>query len=244
MEIFLVGGAVRDRVMGRPCKDWDFTVVLAEGDARPFDPFTAMEDVLVNAMDFEVLARTPDKFTLRCRAPKGWTFMGELAPRVCDFVLARKERQVGAGRGNIAVEVGTLHDDLARRDFTMNAMAMDKDGTLIDPFGGLDAIANGRIESVGHPSLRFEDDGLRVLRALRFAVTLGFELSERVLGHIVHRGMEFATDESISIERTREELLKMFRVDTARSLELLAATQMLPIVSRGGVWLKPTSEAQ
>jgi tRNA nucleotidyltransferase (CCA-adding enzyme) len=242
MEMFLVGGAVRDMVMGRSSKDWDFTVVMTEEESRPFDPFSAMVDVLTNAMDFEIFLSDPAHMTVRARAPKGWTFAGMIPPvRTFDFVLAR--RDVSTDGRHAVTEPGTLFDDLARRDFTMNAIAMDSSGNLIDPFDGATAIEHMLIETVGDATDRFEEDGLRVLRAIRFAITLGFDFSG---------SLDAAMDDNparwlgkVSVERVREELHKAFAANTSRTIRMLSEHDMVSSIFHGGdLWLMPTTKGR
>jgi tRNA nucleotidyltransferase (CCA-adding enzyme) len=138
-----------------------------------------------------------------------------------DFVLARKEGDYSDGRRPDRVEAGTLEDDLARRDFTMNAIAKDSHGRLIDPFDGRRDIADRVIRAVGNARDRIVgEDALRGLRALRFAVQKGFTIDHEVAK--VLRSVEFRRAlRSVSTERQREELEKMFKVDTIHSLWLI-----------------------
>lgn len=238
MELFLVGGAVRDMLMDRPCKDWDFSCVLSSEDTSGHPDLTGLQtlEAVLVARGFEVLAVTADKFTIRARAPKGFEWLGQEAPRVCDFVLARKEHKTGPSRGDIVVSVGTLFDDLARRDFTMNAIAQDSEGFLIDPFRGAEAIGFRMIESVGDAADRFAEDGLRVLRAIRFAIVLGFDIGGSTWDAI---GPEFIGAD-ITRDRIREELAKAFFQDTPRTLRMLEEFGLTDRVFRD-LWLMPTS---
>ena len=98
-----------------------------------------------------------------------------------------------------------LDKDLARRDFTMNAMAMDLDGEITDIFGGMADIENGIIRCVGDPDRRFAEDALRMFRALRFSAQLGFEIEERTKNAVLKNARRAS---AVSAERIREELLK------------------------------------
>ena len=113
----------------------------------------------------------PEYLTIRAKVPG-------IGP--ADFVLCRKDGSYRDGRHPESVAVGTLHDDLARRDFTMNAIAKDEDGKIIDPFGGIGAIEIGIIECVGQARMRMEEAQLRLLRAIRFAVTKQMGLSRNL----------------------------------------------------------------
>lgn len=102
--------------------------------------------------------------------------------------------------------VPNLEEDLARRDFTMNAIAMDLAGNLRDPFGGADDIKAGLIRCVGEPAQRFQEDGLRVMRALRFAAVLGYEIEEQTV-QAVHENR--AMLDRVAAERINVELCKL-----------------------------------
>lgn len=246
MEIFLVGGAVRDKLMGRDSKDWDFTVVLEPNDwgfasAHDATPFEVMRWRLEDR-GFTVFLADEAHGTVRAKAPKGFTFAGMTpAVRTFDFVLAR--RDVSTDGRHAVTEPGTLLDDLARRDFTVNAMAIDAAGNLIDPHGGAGDLRNS-LRTVGMAKARLREDGLRALRAVRFAVTLRVDFHRSLRGALMSHGAFFAMQPSISVERRREELLKAFRVDAVATIARLQEVNMLKIVDADGLWLKPTLEAR
>lgn len=228
MEMFEVGGCVRDEILGLNSKDIDFTVVLPPGSYR--DPFRFMAEEL-EKQGFEIFLETPEFLTIRARFPKKELKMNgdEALNRfqfanpglTADFVLARKESGYSDGRRPDEVRPGTLEDDLARRDFTMNAIARNSDGFLIDPFNGREDIRLRIIRAVGNPYDRIvREDALRGLRALRFAVTKKFRIDPMVSAVI--DTAEFRTAlRSVSTERQREELDKMFKVNTIVSLRLI-----------------------
>jgi tRNA nucleotidyltransferase (CCA-adding enzyme) len=201
-KFFQVGGCVRDKLLGRESKDIDFSV-----EAESFD---AMRQAILDR-GCKIFLESPQFFTIRARDPK----FGAV-----DFVLCRKDGEYIDGRRPESVEMGSLHDDLSRRDFTMNAIAEDEDGNLIDPFVGQDAIDRRIIRCVGWVEDRFGEDGLRILRALRFSVVLGFALDGDIhrflLNATVHKYLA-----GVSVERVREELNKMFKANTLESLCLL-----------------------
>lgn len=217
MRMFMVGGAVRDEILGVRSKDIDFSVVLDQpatwvGD----DPFAYMVEEL-EEMGFEIFTKNPEFLTVRARFPKGH----EHARTTADFVLARKESDYTDGRRPDKVEQGTLMDDLRRRDFTMNAIAKDEDGVLIDPFDGVRDIKAKLIRAVDDPVERLMEDALRAVRAIRFAVTKKFEIDIHLWEVLEFRAVHTALVEKISDERIREELEKMFRFDTLESLKIL-----------------------
>lgn len=234
MQMFEVGGCIRDEILGVPSKDIDFTVVLEPGDTMiagvdlaAQDPFKFMVSRL-RQMGFEIFLETPEFLTVRARFPRTKTKTASFLPGMsqhrnltADFVLARKESAYTDGRRPDVVEPGTLEDDLARRDFTMNAIAKDAAGNLIDPFNGQTDISNRVIRAVGDPLERLSEDALRAVRALRFAVTKGFRIDPE-LADAMRRGTVLeAITNNISDERIRAELSKMFRFNTVASLLIL-----------------------
>ena len=147
MKIYRVGGAVRDELLGRAIADRDYVVVGA----------------------------TPEEMLARGYRPVGRDFPVFLHPQSGEeYALARTERKSGRGYHGFTFHVApdvTLEEDLGRRDLTINAMARDADGTLIDPYGGERDLAAGVLR---HVSPAFAEDPLRVLRVARFAARLGF----------------------------------------------------------------------
>lgn len=243
MQFFKVGGSVRDMYLNRRAKDVDFVAVLDAQDAlcdNEDTPYQVMERFLVER-GFEVLTRTPHMGTLRARH-HGWQFGGERIRGVIDFVVARKDIGIGDGRHPSCIEFGTLHDDLARRDFTINAMAIDSTGTIIDPFDGAGDIQRRKIRCVGDPLARFQEDALRVLRALRFALTLDFNLDSATALGLRAFVKTPGWLEPVSIDRVREEMLRMFKQDTDHALGWLEAFEITSAVFSRGLWLKPTLE--
>lgn len=219
MEMYMVGGAVRDEILGLKSKDIDFTVVIdpADIEGTGLNPFAFMKYELL-AMGFDVKVEKPEFLTIRAIFPKGHKYKGG-----ADFVLARKEADYSDGRRPDTVEVGTLEDDLARRDFTMNAIAKGAQGNLIDPFGGVADINSGVIRCVGRAYDRIlREDALRGLRAMRFAVTKGFQIHADIHSVLLSRHFRDAlTSGSVSTERIREELEKMFSTNTLYTLNLI-----------------------
>ena len=210
--ILEVGGAVRALLMGVETNDVDF-VVLAPS-------FEEMRQDLVDN-GFGIWLETPEFLTIRAHVPDT---MPELQARTrdADFVLARKDSATSDGRRPDFVEAASLHEDLARRDFTMNAIARNPlTGEIIDPFGGQDDIANGLIRFVGNAEDRVREDGLRVMRAFRFSVTLGFHLMfDTSVVCVSTFGAEMLM--KVSTERIREELNKMLKADTLATIMLLS----------------------
>jgi poly(A) polymerase len=209
-ELHLVGGPVRDAVMGRPVQDLDFTT-----DARP-------ERIL------EIVAPL---------AASTWTTgiaFGTVGARVkglaCEITTFRADRYDRVSR-NPEVEFGTsLVDDLRRRDFTMNAMAVSVTGdrTFTDPYGGLGDLARGVLRTPSLPTESFDDDPLRMLRAARFVATLGVDLHPDVEQAMTAMAGELAR---ITPERVQAELAKLLLGEhPRRGLEVMVDTGLADVV--------------
>lgn len=222
IEMFEVGGCVRDEFMGKRSKDVDF-VVLAPS-------FDAMRAELVRR-GFTIHAEKPEFVTIRAGVPKG----DPLRERTkdADFVLARKDGPTADGRRPEFVEPGDLMDDLARRDFTVNAIARAVDGRIIDPFGGRADIEFRRLRFVGDPVERITEDGLRVLRGFRFMVTKGLTPTDETLEALT-RPLATEMLAKVSTERIREEVERMLAFDTLTTLDILSHT--MPVEMRGVVF--------
>lgn len=212
-EVYVVGGYVRDLQLGLPSKDMDFVTVgsgieLAKKVARKLGPDAR-------------LATFATYGTAQVTAPGV-----EL-----EFVGARKESYSRQSRNPI-VEDGTLDDDMRRRDFTVNAMAIclnsDRFGQLIDPFNGMADLAAKVIRTPLEPDTTFSDDPLRMLRAIRFATKLGFRIHPDTFEAIKRNAGRM---EIITRERINDELSKIIR--TARpsvGFRLLDMAGLLPYV--------------
>lgn len=234
VKTYLVGGAVREIIRGFPekVKDWDFAVEATSFDEMRF---------WLKINGFEIFLETPQYFTIRARAPKDtYTFAGlDMTGKTFDFTLCRSEGEYSDGRHPDAVQVGTIKEDLARRDFTMNAIALDAAGGIIDPFGGAEDIKNGLIRCVGTTE-RLREDSLRMLRAIRFAIQLDFNLSNDIVGFLYDPNNVPLLD-NVSEERIREELTKCFKADTLETLYYLQSYHALTAsIFSGAMWLLPT----
>jgi len=253
MKIYQVGGAVRDEILGKPSKDIDFVCVL-EDELMDIghiissygDPFTVMVNEL-RGLGFKIFLKSPEYLTVRAQFPDkpvivpGITFNFHSPRLTADFVLARKESGYTDGRRPDTVEVGTLEDDLARRDFTMNAIAKDAEGNLIDPHNGVQDINDRVIRAVGNAWDRLNEDALRAVRALRFSVTTGFRIDHELRFAMQSAAVLDKIRNNISDERIREELTKMFKHDTLSALAALHAYPALTgAMFDGRVSLEPT----
>lgn len=157
-EAYLVGGCVRDLARGVRPKDWDAATSATPEKVRALFPRTVPTGIRHGTVSVLSGKRRMEVTTFRTEGA---------------YTDNRRPERV--------VFVQGIHADLSRRDFTVNAMAMDLSGGVIDPFGGLDDIRRGVIRCVGDPYRRFGEDALRMLRALRFAAATGYEIEEATL---------------------------------------------------------------
>jgi poly(A) polymerase len=242
-ELYEVGGRVRDKLLGLQSNDVDYSVVIEHhaGWGTDVNIVFALFVQQIKSEGFKVFVETPDCFTVRAKFPKGHVHEGLDA----DFVLARREDGYIKGTRKPNVVLGTLMDDLLRRDFTVNAMAEDMGGNIIDPFGGQNDLMKGLIKTPTDAGVSFNDDPLRILRALRFGITKGFAYSHEVISAISL--FEPSRMDVVSTERIRAELTKMFKHDTSLSLTFLSWLQRINYklydnILRDGLWLEPTTK--
>lgn len=243
--LYEVGGKVRDEILGLQSKDVDYVAVpneklLLTHYSAP-DMFSVLEGYLKEE-GFEIFLVTTDCFTIRAKFPKDHKYQG-----VADFVMARKEVGYFKDTRQPIVLPGTLHDDLQRRDFTLNALAKDEDGNIIDLFDGLWALENKLLLTPLNAKDTMLDDPLRLLRAFRFSITKGFSISPQIMETCLMDSVVDKLALVVSQERIREEVLKMLKHDTLKTLELFERIRtinprILEIMFSNGMWLKPTME--
>ncbi|MBD3383535.1 HD domain-containing protein [candidate division KSB1 bacterium] len=212
IHVYVVGGYVRDLFLDRSVTDIDFVVegdsiLLAEALARHFD----LKRVTVYK--------------------RFGTAMIPFEDRTLEFVTARKESYHQDSRKPV-VEQADLLTDLARRDFTINAMAIALNGArfgdLIDPYKGVAALRQKRIETPLEPVKTFYDDPLRILRAIRFATQLKFDIAPKTLAAIRRERQRL---EIISQERITDELLKILAAEKpSRGFLLMDETSVLSTI--------------
>lgn len=205
-KCYFVGGALRDSLLGRPVNDWD-----AATDARP-------EEVLGL---FRKVIPTGIKHGTVTVLWKGWSVETTTFRTEAGYSDARRPDQVAFGV--------SLEEDLERRDFTVNAMAYDPlEGALVDIHGGRKDLAARLIRAVGEPGRRFDEDGLRTLRAVRFASQLDFEIEPSTLAAIPGA---LARLSGVSAERLRDELERiLLSPRPSKGLRLMEETGILGLV--------------
>ena len=238
MKIFEVGGCVRDELLGLESKDIDFTVVLDDTSLSVDEGWDKMLKWL-RSKGFDLFLETKDCFTVRGKFPKGHKNEG----LVGDFVMSRKEVGVIPGTRKPILELGTLEDDLMRRDFTVNSLCKDEDGKIIDLFEGVYDLKTRVLRTPLDPMITLLDDPLRMLRGLRFSITKGFIIDSKLWDSMLDPRVLDKLKEVVSHERMREEITKMMKHDTIKSLKLLNKIPgLMEVVFSNGMWLMPTTK--
>lgn len=222
-KFYKVGGYIRDKLLGIKSKDIDFAVEA--------ESYEAMRQAVLNK-GCKIFVDKPEYLTIRARHPE----LGAV-----DYVLCRKDGEYSDGRRPDEVIPGNLYDDLARRDFTMNAIAEDEDGIIIDPFKGQFDIARKVIRCVGDAEKRFSEDSLRLVRAIRFSVTKSM-LLDKAVRQALKNPVIVNQLRNVSIERVSDELYKGFKFNTLAMLRALAEYPLVEkeCFSLGKLRLEPT----
>ena len=210
LDVYIVGGAVRDELLGRPAGDRDWVVVGSAPEVllgRGFIPVGA---------DFPVFLHPITKE---------------------EFALARTERKTGRGYKGFTFYTGqdvTLEDDLKRRDLTINAMALQSDGEIVDPLGGSEDLANRVLRHVG-PA--FEEDPVRILRLARFAARFAdFSVAPETMA-LCRRMVAAGEADALVAERVWQEISRgLVSEKPSRLFEVLAQCNALPVVMAGFEW--------
>jgi putative nucleotidyltransferase with HDIG domain len=214
VDTYVIGGFVRDAILGRDCKDID-VVCIGSG----------IDLALEVAKEFDLPEHAVSVFK------NFGTAMIKVDDWDLEFVGARKESYNRDSRKPV-VEEGTLEDDQNRRDFTINAMAVQLNkfnwGALLDPFNGLDDLKAKIIRTPLAPDITFSDDPLRMLRAVRFAAQLGFDILPQTFEALKKEKDRLAI---ISMERISDELNKIILCKKpSYGFLLLDACEILPLI--------------
>ncbi len=182
---YAVGGCVRDMLLGREVNDYDITTSALPTETKEvFKNYTVIETGIKHGTVSVIIDHKPYEIT---------TYRVESEYEDC-----RHPQKVGFVRD--------VESDLARRDFTVNAIAFSPKKGIVDPFNGIDDLKNGILRAVGNPRLRFSEDALRILRALRFSATLGFEIENDTSNAIFRLSDNL---NKVSSERIYEEMKKL-----------------------------------
>lgn len=223
IKIYQVGGSVRDLLLGIKSKDIDYAVESSYDEMKSY--------ILERG---EIFLEKPEFGTIRCRVN------GEVA----DYSICRSDGKYLDGRRPDSIKPASIYDDLSRRDFTMNAIAIDEDGNILDPYNGRNHIDNRIIVCVNNTYDRMREDALRMLRALRFSITKQMWLDTEIVEFLCWSD-NINLLRNVSTERIREELYKMFSCDTYQTLKILGNYPYLNkyIFTSTPIWLKPTLES-
>lgn len=204
-EAYLVGGAVRDMILGKAVNDWDVTT-----NAEPEQVMSIFKKVIPTGIAHG-------------------TVTVHFLQKEIEVTTYRADQGYSDGRHpDKVVFAKTVEDDLSRRDFTMNAIAASlEDGTIKDPFEGRKDIKDRIIRTVGNPHERFMEDGLRPVRALRFASQLNFSIEKYTYSEISRPEIQKKIG-SISMERFRDEFIKIMKSPLpSRGLKMMEETGVL-----------------
>jgi len=206
-EAYLVGGCVRDLFLNRTPKDWDITTNAKPEDIQRIFPDSFYEN------DFGTVG-------VKTGSEEKQLAIVEVTPYRTESGYSDKRRPDAVSFGQ------SLEEDLARRDFTINAIALDESkGQIIDPYKGQDDIEHRVLRTVGNPSERFEEDALRLMRAVRLMAELDFALDTETAAAIQEKAANLA---HISRERIRDEFVRI--LDSNQPMMALALAQQLGIL--------------
>lgn len=201
-EAFMVGGCVRDSVLNLIPNDYDITT-----NAKPKEIINIFKDYKI--IDTGI---------------KHGTVSIILNNNIYEITTYRIEGEYENNRRPKTVEfTSSIEEDLRRRDFTINAMAYNKQFGIIDKFNGLEDLQNRIIKTVGNPDERFKEDGLRMIRAIRFSSKLGFNIDENTLNGIYKNSYII---KNISTERINDEFTKILLSDNPQNIILLYKTNI------------------
>lgn len=219
MKIYEEGGCVRDQFRGVASNDIDYAVET--------ESYDSMKKHIAN--HYKIVYEKPEYLTIKAKDAKN----------IYDFVLCRKDGCYRDGRHPESTIPGTIYDDLARRDFTINSIAIDVDtGDIIDPYDGIRDIKQRMIRCTGKTKDRITEDALRLLRAFRFHVTLNFELDIDI-HECLHDETCVRLLENVSKERILSEISKCFAFNSYQTIKSLSKYPVLMEYLFQYICLKP-----
>lgn len=214
---YIVGGFVRDQILSEDTAHQDIDIATNATPDKTEQLFACSEGAVYPL---------GKKYGTIGFKPKG-------SNQTIEITTYRTEQTYTDGRHPDSVTFAkTIEEDLSRRDFTCNAIACDIHGQVIDPFGGIEDIHNNVIRCVGNPNERFEEDHLRILRALRFASQLGFEIDKNTEAALLSSSKTLT---SVSAERIREEMTKLLCGKNAKQVLTIYSNVIFEIIQE----LKP-----
>lgn len=236
-----IGGKIRDELLGIRPIDIDYVVIPSE-EIRYRNAEEILDLLRQNLLKegFTINNILPQYYTIRVRFPKNHNYSNKHA----DFVLSRREIGYIPGTRTPVLEIGTLRDDMERRDFTVNTLARGDDGVILNYFNGLEDLQNRILRTTIDARQSMLNDPLRLLRAFRFHITKDFVISQDI--------METCKDDEVvdnlkivlSKDRIRNELELMFRHDTLKTWRLMRKIEDLNPklfeILFEGIWLRPT----
>jgi len=205
-EIYVVGGAVRDLLLKREVKDWDFTTNLTPEEMKKIFPKNSFYNNEYGT--FSVVEKDEEIF---------------------EITTFRTDNEYDDNRHPVSVAWGkSLSEDVVRRDFTINSLALDINGTIFDYWYGQEDLKNRLIRTVGDPDKRFGEDALRMIRAIRIATQIGFLIEEKTFDSIIQNANRI---NKISGERIRDEMFKILASDyPADGIKLLRNSGLLQYI--------------
>lgn len=207
MKLYLVGGSVRDKLLGIQNTDKDYTTNLSYDEIIEYCETNNIKYFVLNEKHFTVSMKLDDEYV-------------EVTPFRIESNCDRRHAD--------CKYTNSLEEDLKRRDFTINAMALDGD-TLIDLFGGQKDLNKKLIKTVGNPDERFREDYLRIIRGIRFATIFDFKIEEKTFESM--KNLSHLIKEKISVERIIQETEKVFLKANKPSIyfELLDELKLLEV---------------
>jgi poly(A) polymerase len=210
-DFYIVGGYVRDKLLNRKSNDIDYCAI-----AKHKIDINNQYESLCNYLESNnhtIFLKNKECFTIRTK--------NNLTNECADYVLARKECGYNLDSRKPIIEPGSLYDDLIRRDFTINAIAIDiQTGEYINYFNGISDIESKCLKTIQDANITLMDDPLRILRGLRFSITLGFDLDQNFIDALSNEKIWEKFSKVVSSDRIRVELEKMFKENTVRTLKL------------------------
>jgi len=209
-EAYIVGGAVRDYLLGVQTNDYDITTNM------PIELLSEKFSILDNGSSYASVTIVADDNSY-------------------EITHFRKDLKYANHRHPEIELVDTLLEDVKRRDFTINAMALDSNMKLYDFYNGMNDLKNRTIRAIGDPNLRFEEDALRILRGLHFSSKLGFEIEENTLKAMVEKK---ALLNELSHERIKNYFINIIYSNTANGIDYINKYDLFEYIPVYKGWLK------